>query len=285
MAKSLDSEREILISPSEVEQFKSNLKKSVLVTCSQTKHFQESNHRLASTISTSARQNRIDIARFKESSSRSSTSKKLERSPSISSSKSGLRKSIMSFVDDTLSSVFGNEREISKQAARHLEAFLKFSMILEKHLGEPKCVLGQIKRRFVEYVVRSFSEYSGGVQRMSELIDSVNQFLKILKEAIIDYYNLNSFAEGELAHNPFIANEDNILSVTTAILFKDKPFYDVLYHHALLFNHEREATFAKILDLLQNEPPSTFFIKEKFCLDRRTIEASLRPTEGQQFAL
>lgn len=140
----------------------------------------------------------------------------------------------MSFVDDTLSSVFGNEREVSKQAAKHLEAFLKFSMILEKHLADPQCVLGQIKRRFVEFIIRNYSDYSAG--RVSELVDSVNQFLKILKEAVIDYYNLNSFAEGEAAHNPFIANEDNILSVTTAILFKDKLLYDVLYHSAVLFN-------------------------------------------------
>lgn len=65
------------------------------------------------------RQSKIDIARFKDT-NRNTTNKKLERSPSISSSKSGLRKSIMSFVDDTLSSVFGSEREISKQTARHL---------------------------------------------------------------------------------------------------------------------------------------------------------------------
>lgn len=69
-------------------------------------------------------------------------------------------------------------------------------MILEKHLSDPKCVLAQIKKKFVEFIVRNFSDYSNAVQKMSELIDSINQFIKILKEAIIDYYNLNSFAEG-----------------------------------------------------------------------------------------
>lgn len=54
------------------------------------------------------KKSRIDISKFKESTYHMSTNKKIERSPSISSSKSGLRKSIMSFVDDTLSSVFGN---------------------------------------------------------------------------------------------------------------------------------------------------------------------------------
>jgi hypothetical protein len=265
-----------------VEQFKSNLKRSVLVTCSQpSKHFQDSSHRAASTISLSGRQTKIEIARFKDSSSRGSTSKKLERSPSISSSKSGLRKSIMSCVDDTLSSVFGSEREVSRQAARDLEMFLKFSMILERQLGEPKCVLAQIKKKFVDYIVRNFSDYSNAAAKMSELIDSVNQLIKILKEAVIDYYNLNSFAEGELAHNPFIANEDNLLSITTAILFKDKLFYEVIYQCALVFNQEREAKFQKIVQMLEKEPPATFYIKEKFCLDRRTIEASFKPSEKE----
>lgn len=69
-------------------------------------------------------------------------------------------------------------------------------MILEKHLNDPKCVLAQIKKKFIDYIVRNFSDYSNALQKMSELIDSVNQLIKILKEAIIDYYNLNSFAEG-----------------------------------------------------------------------------------------
>jgi hypothetical protein len=79
-------------------------------------------------------------------------------------------------------------------------------MILEKHLSDPRCMLAQIKKRFIDYVIRNFSDCTSGVSRMSELIDSVNQMVKILKEAIIDYYNINSFAEGELSHNPFIAN-------------------------------------------------------------------------------
>jgi hypothetical protein len=140
-------------------------------------------------------------------------------------------------------------------------------------------MLAQIKRRFIDYVVRTFSDCTGGAGRMSELIDSVNQIVKILKEAIIDYYHINSFAEGEATHNPFIANEDNLLTITTSILFKEKHFYDVLYHCALKFNEDREAKFQKILGLLEKEEPATFYIKEKFCLDRKTIEASFNSSD------
>lgn len=76
-------------------------------------------------MSTAMRPSRIQFNRFRNSNPRRNTlsSKKLDRSNSInsmSSSRSGLRKSIMSFMDDTLSSVFGAEREISKQIANGL---------------------------------------------------------------------------------------------------------------------------------------------------------------------
>ena len=67
-------------------------------------------------------------------------------------------------------------------------------------------MLSQIKKKFIDYIVRNFSDFSNAISKMSELIDSINQMAKILKETLIDYYNLNTFAEGEITHNPFIAN-------------------------------------------------------------------------------
>lgn len=47
------------------------------------------------------------------------------------SGKSGLRDSIMTFVDDTMSSMFrGQEKEISKQSAHSLEVFILFTVVL-----------------------------------------------------------------------------------------------------------------------------------------------------------
>lgn len=57
-------------------------------------------------------------------------------------------------------------------------------------------MLSQIKKRFIDYVIRNFSDFSNAKDKISDLIDSINQFCKILKETIIDYYNLNSFGEG-----------------------------------------------------------------------------------------
>jgi hypothetical protein len=43
------------------------------------------------------------------------------------------------------------EQDVSKEAALELEIFLKFSNILERHLADLNCVLGRIKKTFVEY--------------------------------------------------------------------------------------------------------------------------------------
>ena len=112
----------------------------------------------------------------------------------------------MSFVDDTLSSVFGAEREISKQMANNLEIFLKFSMTLEKHFNNPDCMLHHIKKKFIEFVCLNYSDPMTTAQKMGQFVDSVNQFMVILKEAVVDYYYLTSFGEGEPFENPFIAN-------------------------------------------------------------------------------
>lgn len=43
----------------------------------------------------------------------------------------------MSFVDDTLSSVFGGpDKEISKQNVKAVENFLNFTLIIEKHMTD-----------------------------------------------------------------------------------------------------------------------------------------------------
>ena len=244
-----DTEREILITPSEVEQFKSNLKRSVLLSSSHTNKYHDSTRKMATTMRNSIsgasiqvsgsmprRESKIEFSRFSDTPWRNSGSQnKVERQGSFSS-RSGLRKSIMSFVDDTLSSVFGAEREISKQMANNLEVFLKFSMILEKHLNDPDSMLYHLKKKFMDHICLSHADSAATAQRMPHFVDSINQFMAIFKESVIDYYYLPSFAEGEQFENPFIANDENILSICRTIFFKEKPFYETIFQATVKFN-------------------------------------------------
>ena len=89
----------------------------MLLSSSQANKYHDSSHKLmATTMGVGQRPSRIEFNRFSNSGAyrRSTVQKRVESRGTSFSSKSGLRKSIMSFVDDTLSSVFGAEREISK---------------------------------------------------------------------------------------------------------------------------------------------------------------------------
>ena len=136
----------------ELNSFKKNLKKSVLLSLRQTQPEQRKGSSKIATSINPRRYSRISIERMPRT--KQGHYRDIQNS---SASKEGLRKSIISFVDDTLSSVIGTDNSISKQHAHDLELFLRFSTILERHLGDNGCVLGRVKCAFISYAEGAFS--------------------------------------------------------------------------------------------------------------------------------
>jgi hypothetical protein len=85
-------------------------------------------------------------------------------------------------------------------------------------------------------------------------VDNVKQFLVLLREAVWDYYNLRSFSEFTPG-NLFIANEENVLSACTAILFKQPAFYSQVFAVVATYCRAREGRLSLILDHLRGSPP------------------------------
>ena len=54
-------------------------------------------------------------------------------------------------------------------------------------------MLFQIKKKFIDFVYIFHSDPLATAQKMATMVDSVNQFMVILKEAVIDYYHLPTF--------------------------------------------------------------------------------------------
>lgn len=120
---------ELLTTPAELTNFKDNMKRSVILSVAASKISSVNAPQIASMIGPPLR-SRIAIERsFHLNSEYRNSQLKFERAKSLSS-KGSLCRSIISLIDDTISSVMGADREISKQAARDIELFLKFSMIL-----------------------------------------------------------------------------------------------------------------------------------------------------------
>ena len=58
--------------------------------------------------------------------------------------------------------------------------------------------------------------------------------------------------------NYLIANDDNIVTVITAILFNDVNFYELIFELLTIYFHEREQNLKKILIRLNKIDPQYF---------------------------
>ncbi len=56
-------------------------------------------------------------------------------------------------------------------------------------------MLGRIKRLFIVYIEKTYRNSVEASFKIGEYIDHIKQFLALLRETVIDYYNLTSFVE------------------------------------------------------------------------------------------
>lgn len=115
------SETELLYTQAEVDRFRTNLKKSVILSFAASKHSDSaSSQKIASMIDARPNRSRIDIERNAYL-NRDARGNALYYPKALSVvSKGSFRRSIMSLIDDTISSVMGTEKEITRQSAKDL---------------------------------------------------------------------------------------------------------------------------------------------------------------------
>ena len=103
--------------------------------------------------------------------------------------------------------------------------------MLTKHLSDVFCLLGTIQRFFIEHIDKKYkgeSQNRGDCSTVEAIVGDITQYLELLKETIIDFYNLTVFRD-EQCQNSFINNEENILSACTNILFSDSRLYSAVF--------------------------------------------------------
>jgi hypothetical protein len=227
-------------SEKELENFRRNLKKSVIMSFS-------------SRVVQETRQSVINVKKSRIEQQRNSKLKSdilVDRCPS-GLSRDNVRRSVIEFIDEGQSQT---QSQITKSTAHELEVFMKFSNILEIHLkNNSDCALGRVKGEFIKIMTRKYGNAETASGALNDLVDDVKQFLLILKQAVVDYYALPSFTKGAI--NMLIANEENVLSSCTSILFKDHDFYNLLFAAVSQHFRPQESKFAKILDLLKGSGP------------------------------
>lgn len=58
-------------------------------------------------------------------------------------------------------------------------------------------MIGRIKRLFIVYIEKTFRNRVEASLKIGDFIDHIKQFLALLRETVIDYYNLQSFVESD----------------------------------------------------------------------------------------
>lgn len=102
---------------------------------------------------------------------------------------------------------------------------------------------------FYLHLYRNFKKEHINSVDMEYLTNNIKVFLVLLRDIVEDFYNTRSFAEGadDSFNNFLISNSENILTVVTAIFFKDDRFYRFLFDIVKEFNKSREIEFKQIV--------------------------------------
>jgi hypothetical protein len=115
----------------------------------------------------------------------------VDRSAS-SLSRDNIKRSIIEFIEEDPKQQ--PTVEITKSTTHELEVFMKFSNIIEIHLNDMSCVLGRVKAEFIRLMTRRYGDAERASEALGDLVDDVKQFLLILKQTVVDFYSLGSFA-------------------------------------------------------------------------------------------
>lgn len=97
---------------------------------------------------------------------------------------------MQSSVKDLLAS-----SNVTQTTQSELDLFIKFSDILSIHLRDIQCILGRLQRLFIVYIEKTYRVFTVSEARIISLVEDVNQFLLLMREAVTDYYRLGIFRD------------------------------------------------------------------------------------------
>ena len=143
-------------------------------------------------------------------------------------------------------------------------------MTIEKHFADEKCILYRIQKVFISYMSRFYSDPKIASRDIEAMTNQIKQFLILMRETVFDYYNLASFTDEDLY--ALMTNEENVLTVLTSILFKDKGFYQLVFNAIVDFNMDNDEILSQILGKLEGSTPQFFGILDEYCLNELTMK-------------
>ena len=101
-----------------------------------------------------------------------------------------------------------------------------------------------------------------------DLIRGLQQFIRVLQESLVLYYNLND--SGNRIPQSCLFTKDNLLNLVISILLDNEKIYDKIFELEILSENKSEECYRTNCDLLQNLLPQDFSIAVPYCLNSKT---------------
>lgn len=162
-----------------------------------------------------------------------------------------------------------------------MEKYHTLSALIEKHLNDnrnPLCILkNEYIRCFVELNQKKGNKdlkpnkIHDFQKEIKYMVRDIKSFAWIYKEAINNFYNLDSISQSLRTNDFDFFSDYNVMNFIYSLLFKDE-VYSILFGAVKMSEKFRESLFRKNLELLKNSPPEKFLVQHKFCLNQRTSE-------------
>ena len=103
----------------------------------------------------------------------------------------------------------------------------------------------------------------------NDFIHGLQQFIRVLQETIVFYYNLNDITSK--IPECCLFTKDNLLNFVISIVLNDKVIYQVIFDLESLYETKMEETYKSVCEQLQSLNPQDFAISSAFCLNAKTI--------------
>ena len=164
-------------------------------------------------------------------------------------------------------------------------SILKYKEItskIESHLKQEKNIFYQLMVIFENYFVKKYSSVLEMPNQESVILNDIDdyivqatldlqQFIRILFEAISSFYSLKSLKAGKLPENETLFNRDNMINFITSIVFNQN-IYDLIFSLCKKQDFQIEESYQKNMKLCKNLKPEDFGIPDQYCLTEKTYQ-------------
>jgi len=177
-----------------------------------------------------------------------------------------------------------SENKFGSESFDLYQSILKYKSItnlIENHLKNESNIFYQLIKLFESYFINAYAKCLEIPDQENLILNEANdhaikatldlqQFIRILYEALSLFYNLKSLRSGKLPDNESLFNRDNMINFITSIVINDQ-IYNLIFKLCQKQDNQLEESYRKNLKLCKSLKPEDFGVPEAYCLNENTF--------------